>query len=93
MPLAAIPAAISRSMPSLFTDAGVFAKSILIVLFIISVVSWAIMWDRTRLYLRLRAKGIALSRAVAARGFAACMREARKFLPSVEGAIVLEANR
>jgi biopolymer transport protein TolQ len=93
MPPAAILAAISRSVPSLFTDAGVFAKSILIVLFIISVLSWAIMWDRTRLYLRLRAKAIALHRAVAAKGYAACLREARSFLPSVEGAILLEANR
>jgi len=92
--LTALPiASIARSVPSLFTGAGVFAKIILLLLFVISVISWAIMWDRTRLYLRLRAKGNALRKTVAAKGFGAGMGSLERFLPSVEGSVLLEARQ
>ena len=86
-------AAISRSMPSLFTDAGAFAKIILVTLFIISVIAWAITWDRTRLYLRLRAKGNALRKALASKGVPASMAELERFTPSVEASILAETRR
>jgi biopolymer transport protein TolQ len=86
------PAAISRSMPSLFTGAGVFAKIILLTLFVISVISWAIVWDRTRLYLRLRAKSGALRKAITTKGFAGVMSGLKGYLPSIEGAILTEAR-
>jgi biopolymer transport protein TolQ len=84
-------ASIARSMPSLFTGAGVFAKIILLLLFVISIITWAIMWDRTRLYLRLRANGNALRKA-ASGGMAAIMSGLNRFLPSIEGAILVEAR-
>ncbi len=91
---AMLPAAdIARSVPSLFTDAGAFAKIILIVLFVISVIAWAIMWDRTRLYLRLRKKGAGLRRAVQSKGVAASIGDVDRYLPSIEGSILLEAKR
>lgn len=86
------PASIARSMPSLFTGAGVFAKIILLVLFVISVISWAIMWDRTRLYLKLRAKGAALRKAASKGGFRGVIGQLNQYLPSVEGSILLEAR-
>lgn len=87
------PAAISRSMPSLFTDAGIFAKIILVILFLISVISWAIIIDRTRLYLRLRSKGAALRKAVATAGFKAVINDPKRYLPSLEGSVLMEAKR
>jgi len=86
-------ASIARSVPSLFTGSGAFAKIILLVLFVISVISWAIMLDRTRLYLRLRAKGAALRAAVSGNGFAGCMANLERFLPSVEGSVLMEARQ
>lgn len=86
------PASIARSMPSLFTDAGAFAKIILLTLFVISVISWAIVWDRTRLYLRLRAKSAALRKAVSTGGFAGVMGNLNGYLPSIEAAILTEAR-
>jgi biopolymer transport protein TolQ len=86
------PASIARSMPSLFTGAGVFAKIILLVLFVISVISWAITWDRTRLYLRLRARGGALRRAVSQGGFGAVVTSLGSYQPSIEAAILAEAR-
>lgn len=89
LPLAAIP----RTMPSLFTEAGTFAQLILIILFGISVIAWAIMWDRTRLYLSLRSRGNALRRALAHDGVAACIGRLERYQPSVEGSILAEAKR
>ncbi len=85
-------ASIARSMPSLFTGAGAFAKIILLLLFVISVISWAIIWDRTRLYLRLRAKGNELRKAVSTSGFASGLSNLKSYLPSVEASILLEAQ-
>ena len=84
---------ISRSMPSLFTDAGIFAKSVLFILFVISVIAWAIIWDRTRLYLRLRERGGALRKVISAKGLAAGISDLKRFQPSIEGAILSEAAR
>jgi biopolymer transport protein TolQ len=86
-------AAVGRSMPSLFTDAGLFAKIILLILFVISVISWAIIWDRTRLYLRLRARGNALRRALGSSGMGGILGSVKQFMPSVEGSILMEASR
>lgn len=86
-------AAMGRSMPSLFTDTGVFAKVILLVLFVISIISWAIIWDRTRLYLKLRAKGNALRKAMGTTDVGALMKNAKTYMPSIEGSILLEAAR
>lgn len=88
-----VMAVVGRSVPSLFTGTGTFAKIILLILFVISVISWAIIWDRTRLYLRLRAKGNALRRAMATSGVGPLMEAAKKYMPSLEGSIILEAVR
>jgi biopolymer transport protein TolQ len=90
---AVVLATVGRSVPSLFTDTGLFAKIILLVLFVISVISWAIIWDRTRLYLRLRAKGNALRSAMAAKGAGAIANSVQKYMPSIEGSILTEAAR
>lgn len=86
-------AVVGRSVPSLFTDTGMFAKIILLILFVISVISWAIIWDRTRLYLRLRTKGNALRSAMARSGLGPLMGSVDKFMPSLEGSIIMEAVR
>lgn len=87
------PADIARSVPSLFTDSGAFAKAILLLLFVISVISWAIMWDRTRLFLKLRARGNELRKAVWNNGAQACLGDVARYQPSVEGAVLSEAKR
>jgi biopolymer transport protein TolQ len=86
-------AAVGRSVPSLFTGTGLFAKIILLVLFVISIISWAIIWDRTRLYLSLRAKGNALREAMASSGMGALIGSVKRFMPSIEGSILMEASR
>jgi biopolymer transport protein TolQ len=86
-------ASIARSVPSLFTGSGAFAKIILLVLFVISVISWAIILDRTRLYLRLRAKGAALRQALSSGGFAGSMANLERFLPSVEASVLMETRQ
>ena len=92
--IAVLPfASISLSMPSLFTGAGPFAKIILVTLFVISVIAWAITWDRTRLYLRLRSKGNGLRKALATKGVPTCMAELDRFTPSVEASILAETRR
>jgi biopolymer transport protein TolQ len=84
-------ATVGRSMPSLFTGTGTFARIILMILFVISVISWAIIWDRTRLYLRLRAKGNALRRVMRRNGVGGLIESVKNFMPSIEGAVILEA--
>lgn len=86
-------AAMGRSMPSLFTDAGVFAKVILLLLLFISVISWAIIWDRARLYLRLRAKGQKLRQLLFSQNLASVIKTADNYVPSVEASLVTEAHR
>ncbi len=86
-------AAVGRSVFTLIAETGLFAKTILLILFVISVVSWAIIWDRLRLYLRLRKQGVRLRDAVASKGLSAVMKDVRGYLPSVEGAILLETKR
>lgn len=86
-------AALGRSMPTLFADTGLFAKCILLVLFVVSVISWAIIWDRSRLYLRLRRKGAAARSDLAREGFQTVSGRVGSYLPSVEGAVILEASR
>lgn len=93
LPAMLFPADIARSVPSLFIGTGVFAKVILVVLFVISVTAWAIMWDRARLYLRLHSKGKALRRALHSKGVAGSIAQVDQYLPSVEGSILLEARR
>lgn len=87
------PAAVGSSVFSLIANTGLFAKAILLILFAISVISWAIIWDRTRLYLLLRKQGIRLRDAISKKGLFVAMEEASSYLPSVEGSILLETKR
>ena len=41
------------SIPSLIAGAGWFSKGILLILLVVSVYSWAVMWNRHRLYTRV----------------------------------------
>jgi biopolymer transport protein TolQ len=84
-------ATVGRSVPSLFTGTGSFARIILMVLFVISVICWAIIWDRSRLYLRLRSKGNELRRVMKASGIGALVGTVKQYMPSIEGAVILEA--
>ncbi len=87
------PAAVGSSVFSLIANTGLFAKAILLILFAISVISWAIIWDRTRLYLLLRKQGIQLRDAISKKGLFVAMEEVSSYLPSVEGSILLETKR
>lgn len=84
---------LGRSVPSLVFESDLFTKFILLTLFLLSVVSWAIIYDRTRLYLRLRGGGKRLQTAVGSRGLGYLVDFVHQCLPSVEGALVLEAKR
>lgn len=55
------------SVPALIMQAGAFAKGVLLVLFIMSVVCWAIMWGRWRLLRRVTRADDGFSRTFRAR--------------------------
>ncbi len=86
-------AAIGRSIISLVLDSGPFAKFILIALFMMSVISWAIIYDRVRLYRRLTNRGRLLQLGVVSKGLAVPMETVERCLPSIEGALLLETRR
>lgn len=86
-------AAMGRSVPSLVMESGFFAKMILLILFVISVISWAIIWDRTRLYLRLRPGGAAARRDLHTKGLRAVLSSIKAYHPSIEGSILGETVR
>jgi biopolymer transport protein TolQ len=90
---AAVPAAIGRSLPQILADSGRFGLFILCITFVLSVMTWAVVWDRARLYSRLRSRGEALRKAMTTRGVPACITEAEHYLPSVEAALLLETRR
>lgn len=90
---AAFPAAMGRSLPNILAQSGPVGLTILLITFALSVMTWAVAWDRARLYRKLRSRGDALRRAAGTRGVAAVMPEAEKYLPAIEAAILLEANR
>jgi biopolymer transport protein ExbB/TolQ len=90
---AAVPAAMGRSLPQILAESGRFGLGILVLTFVLSVMTWAVVWDRARLYRKLRARGDALRRAMATRGVVAVMPEAERHLPAIEAAILLEAQR
>jgi len=90
---AAFPAAMGRSLPNILAQSGPVGLTILLMTFALSVMTWAVAWDRARLYKKLRSRGDAIRRAASQRGVAAVMPEAEKYLPAVEAAILMEANR
>jgi biopolymer transport protein TolQ len=86
-------AAMGRSVVSLIFESGPFAKFILLVIFGLSVISWAIIYDRIRLYLRLKRGGRMLQEDLASKGLNIPMAKMEKCLPSIEGALLLETQR
>jgi biopolymer transport protein TolQ len=84
---------LGRNIPSLVFDSDLFTKFILLILFLMSVVCWAVIYDRSRLYLRLRRKGRRLQSMLATRGLGASFETLKQHLPSVEGALLVEAKR
>jgi len=82
-----------RSIFQLIFDSGPFAKFILLILFVMSVVSWAIIYDRARLYLRLRRGGQTLQTGLASKGLAIPAETVRRCMPSIEGALLIESKR
>lgn len=51
--------AAASSIPALIAHASLFSKAVLLVLVALSVYSWAILWDRLRLYARVRTQDAA----------------------------------
>lgn len=90
---AAVPAAIGRSLPQILADSGRFGLFILCITFVMSVMTWAVVWDRARLYSRLRSRGDALRKAMASRGVAPCLADAERYLPAIEASLLLETKR
>ena len=86
-------AVIGKSIFTLVSESGPFAKFILLIIFVISVISWAIIIDRSRLFLRLRRGGQVLQTGLASKGLALPMETVKRCLPSLEGALLLEAKR
>jgi biopolymer transport protein TolQ len=82
-----------RSIVTLVFDAGLFAKFILLTLFVLSVISWAIIWDRSRLYTKLKKGDTRLQSALASKGLNVSADTVRQCLPSIQGALVLETKR
>ena len=95
MPLSSVipPAAIGTSVVSLVLNSGPFAKFILLTLFVMSVISWAIIYDRARLYRRLRGGGRKLQAILAQKGLSVSTDTVTKCMPSIEGALMLETKR
>jgi biopolymer transport protein TolQ len=48
-----LQAGVRASIPSLVASASLFTKGILVLLLVMSVYSWAVIWDRLRLYARV----------------------------------------
>lgn len=84
---------LGRTLPSLVFQSDLFAKSIVLILCLLSVISWAVIYDRTKLYMRLRRGGRRLQSMISSRGLALSMDSLKQCLPSVEGALTLEAKR
>jgi biopolymer transport protein TolQ len=80
-------------LPQILADSGGFGLFILSITFVLSVMTWAVVWDRARLYARLRSRGDALRKAMATRGVLPCLAEADHYLPAIEASILLEARR
>ena len=89
---AAFPAAVGRSLPQILAQSGPVGLTILLITFALSVMTWAVAWDRARLYSKLRSRGDQVRRAAGRRGIAAVMHEAEDYLPALEAAILIEAN-
>ncbi len=89
---AAVPAAIGRSLPQILAESGRFGLFILAITFVMSVITWAVVWDRARLYKKLRERGAAMKRVLAQRGVPAAMQDADRHLPSIEASLLLEAR-
>jgi biopolymer transport protein TolQ len=85
--------AFGKSIFALVFDSGPFAKFILLILAVISIVSWAIIFDRSRLYTRLRKGGRTLTTALSTKGLAIPMETVKRSMPSVEGALLLETKK
>lgn len=83
---------IGRSFVTLVFQSGPFAKFILLVLFVLSVISWAIIYDRTRLYFKLRRGGRVLQSGIESDGLSLSMETVRRSLPSIEGALLIETR-
>lgn len=84
---------LSRAIPSLVFQSDLFTKFVILVLFVLSVISWAVIYDRTRLFLRLRRGGRRLQSMIASRGLAVSTDSIKQCLPSIEGVLTLEAKR
>jgi biopolymer transport protein TolQ len=80
-------------LPNILAQSGPVGITILLITFALSVMTWAVVWDRSRLYKKLRSRGDALRRAAGQRGVPAVLPEAEKYLPAIEAAILIEANR
>jgi biopolymer transport protein TolQ len=90
---AAVPAAIGRSLPQILADSGRFGLFILCICFVMSVMTWAVIWDRARLFAKVGKRGEALRKKMANRGVGPSLVEAERYLPSIEASILLEARR
>lgn len=84
---------VGRSFVSLMFDSGPFAKVVLLLLFVMSVATWAIIFDRTRLYLKLKKGGDTLQAGIASKGLALPMETVKRSLPSIESALIMETKR
>ncbi|HXV14437.1 MAG TPA: MotA/TolQ/ExbB proton channel family protein [Candidatus Krumholzibacteria bacterium] len=89
---AAVPAAMGRSLPQILAESGRFGLFILALTFVMSVITWAVVWDRARLYKKLRERGAALKRVVVQRGVPSAMQDADRYLPSIEASLLIEAR-
>jgi biopolymer transport protein ExbB/TolQ len=89
---AAVPAAMGRSLPQILAESGRFGLFILSITFVMSVMTWAVVWDRARLYKKLRERGASLKRMLIQRGVTAATADAERFLPAIEASLLLEAR-
>jgi len=83
----------AASFVSLMFDSGPFAKFLLLVLFVLSVLTWAIIYDRARLYVALVKRGRRLQALLASDGLSTSMEAVRQSMPSIEGGLIIEARR
>lgn len=77
-----LQAGAAASIPALIAESSAFSKAVLLVLVIMSVYSWAVLWDRLRLYGRVRVQDARFLQAFRAAESAGDVRMSAMQLPN-----------
>jgi biopolymer transport protein ExbB/TolQ len=85
-------AAAGYSIPQILGDTGAFGLVSLAVLTLASIASWGVMFERWRFFRQLDKKVRDLKAVIRTRGLSSALAESESYLPSVEAAVLNEAQ-